>query len=509
MNRYITYTWIFILLGFISCRKDLGNYSYTDIDEVLINNIEDSYEARSLSDLKITPKLRLKSGTELDSSQFSYEWFAIDTVQTLDSLKLTKLGNAATLNYKVNLSPKGYPYHLYFRMIDKSSGKQWLKKGKLWVSSDIGNGWLILQQVESESRLDILNYNAATKDFVAYKDILKGTVIEGNPTLVHYAATMDLYSRKAIEQVYVGTDKKTYSFNVTEQTYNNYRMLNREIVRPLPEDFHAIKFRGVGATSGKQNYCLGSDGALMFEYNQSSSSFSTGVNRLQMQGEVKISPFFAEKTFPSNGQAYAMMYDIDKQRFIAHSGTANTAMTLFSANPIMIDPSNVGMDLVYMDYSLNSNTFYALLINKASQVLKLLRFDMMSSVMLPVAYDEVTLLNGIDQADFYCIDPNFGYLIYTKGNKVFQYDPFNKVHKQLLDFGTRQVSAVKFQRFADKVENLRYKDYSKSLVVCSYDPIDVYNSGKIEFYKVGLSTAPELENSYSGFGKIVDVSYRE
>lgn len=509
MNRYKICACIFFVLTFISCQKDLGNYNYTEIDAVQINNIEVDYEAKTLGDLNITPKISFQSGEKVDLNQFSYEWFTIDTVQTLDSLKMTKLGNESTLDYKVNLSPKGYPYHLYFRMIDKASGKQWVKKSKLLVRSDIGNGWLVLQKVGAKSRLDILNYQAATDDFSVYTDILKGVEIEGSPLLIHYAATMDLFTFKSIEQMYVGTDKKTYSFNVSEQIFNKYRMLNREILRPLPADFHAVKFRSLGALNSKQNYCLGSDGKLMFEYNQSSVSYSIGINRLQAVGEVKISPYFAEKTFPNNGQAYAMMYDVEKKRFIAHSGTGNSSMTLFSTNQVMIDPNNVGMDLIYMDYSLNSSAFYALLMNKTTNVLKLLRFDTMSSLMLPQAYDEVSVENGIEKADFYCIDPSYGYLLYAVGSKVFQYDPFNKAHKELLDLGTRKVSAMKFQKFADKVSNQRYKEYAKNLVIASYDPSDVDGSGKIEFYKVRLSALPELQQAYSGFGKIVDVSYRE
>lgn len=509
MNKYILYIWVFILFSLLSCTKDLGNYNYTDLEEVEITNVADSYEVLTLTELMVSPKIGYKSGKTFIKENYSYEWFTIDSAQNIERLKLTKLSEELNLSYKVSLPARSYPYQLYLRLKDKVSGKQWLKKMKLTVRSEIGNGWLILHEKARKTQLDLLNYNVKEQSFLPYRNILDGTIIVGSPKLVYYLSTFDLFNRQVREQVYVGTDEKTYSFNVTNHQWNDFRMFNQEVVRPVEADFHAVKFRAVSNNFSRSNYSLGNDGKLMFESNNAGTSYSVGVNRLQVVGPIKISPHFAVRTFPADGQPYAIMFDVEKRRFIAHSGTGTSSMTMFSTDPSIVDPGNVGMDLLFVEYDPRSSSFYALLKKVGGQELKLLRFNTMSSVMIPIANDIVSNTNDIDKADFYCIDPNYGYLIYAMGSKVFQYDPFNRVHKELLDMGTRRISCVKFQRFIDKTSEVRYKDYANKLVVCTYDNSDQDNSGEVSFYKLGLSSLPVKESSYVGFGKIVDVSYRE
>ena len=53
---------IFILLtiafGFISCVEDEGNYSYTELNEITIEGLEESYNVlQKLDTIKIQPKI--------------------------------------------------------------------------------------------------------------------------------------------------------------------------------------------------------------------------------------------------------------------------------------------------------------------------------------------------------------------------------------------------------------------------------------------------------------------
>jgi hypothetical protein len=116
------------------------------------------------------------------------------------------------------------------------------------------------------------------------------------------------------------------------------------------------------------------------------------------------------------------------------------------------------------------------------------------------------LATDIGKAEQFAINPDFGYIFYNVGSKVYEYDMFQKRSKLMVDKGVDKISLMKFQQ----VFMRSTKDVSNKLVVCSYNPGSPAESGKMELYNVpNLNADLSLTASYTGFGKIVSVSYRE
>ena len=80
----------------------------------------------------------------------------------------------------------------------------------------------------------------------------------------------------------------------------------------------------------------------------------------------------------------------------------------------------------------------------------------------------------------------------------------------VLDLGTRKVSLMKYHKMTYLYTNARYAEYAKKLIICSYDEANPNTSGTMDLYNVpNLNGALTPYKSFTGLGKIVDVSYRE
>jgi len=381
---------------------------------------------------------------------------------------------------------------------------------KINVTSELSDGWLVLNDIDGKSRLDMLNYNQTTLKYEPHLDILKNFAridMEGAPKLVMYLNDRDAITNKYAHRVYVGTDKMTISFNNQENTWTNFRNLKKEIFRTTAEGYHAEIIQPMGRGGGPV-YMVDSEGVLIHQNVTQNMVYGSTINRLNGGVRLNISKFIAVNS--GSSIAYAVVFDQKNQRFLVHSSTNYTLLIPSSSDPEIFSPEVMKMDLVYMERVLTAtNQFYALLKNPANNKLRLVRFRHEGAIFNPLAVDDIDNPYGMESAENIAADPTFGYIYYSIGNKVYQYDPFNKKHGLAIDLGTRRISKVKFQRLVYNTGSNRYNDFAKKLMVCTYDPASPNTSGKMDFYEISLSGAPKLAESYNGFGKIVDVSYRE
>ncbi|MEN5058195.1 PKD-like family lipoprotein [Sphingobacterium kitahiroshimense] len=490
-----------------SCNKDLGNYSYSELSEIQFTGVDSVYQAYNQKELVIKPDIKFLDGAAFKADDYTFEWFTINpAANVLNADKKKFLGNQLNLDTTITLSPG--EYDLYFRIQNKKNNYRYQHISKLSVTSELSNGWLVLNDIDGKARLDMLNYNSSQQKYVPYLDILStfsNAQLEGKPKLVYYLHNRDPFNGKYSNRVYVGTDQMTLSFNNEIQTWTDYRNLRFEVNHPTSSTYHAEVIRS-------QNpflcYILDSDGILMGENVTQNFLYGPTLNRVGGGVRLNISKYIAE--FYGASSAYAVVFDQDNKRFLVHSGTNYTLLQPSSSQPEVFTPDQVGMDLLYMERGLTAtNQFYALLKNSNTSQIKLLRFVHSSSTFTPLAFDVVNNTHQIDQATSYAVDPVFGSLIYTIGSQVYQYDPFGKKYTLLLDLGNRKISVLKYQKLLKNKVDPRYIDFSKKLMICSYDPSQPNTSGKMEFYEISLGGAAKLTESYTGFGKIADVSYRE
>ncbi|SMC70585.1 PKD-like family protein [Pedobacter nyackensis] len=499
------------LIGGNACRKDLGNYEYRELKTMDIQGFEQVYEALSGQPFHVDPKLDFMKEGGFNEDDFNYEWFSFDENMKIDDGNLKKqLGMQRILDLNLPLTPS--TYSLYFRVKDKVTGYVREFKTKLNVRSEIADGWMILNEIRNESRLDMLAYNAKDSKFLQYTDLLStmSTIkLKGKPRMVYFVYNRDVFNYQFTNRIYVGTDQETYSINNQQRTWNNFRNLKVEVMRPTSDDYHAEVIRSMGMGGFPMTYLLDSDGILSIENSTQGFMHGMTLNRFVDGGRISISPYIAEKYRTIT--PYLLMFDTEKRRFLVHSGGNKGVIQPVSTDVNVFDPADLKKDLRYMGF-VNSGTpqFYAILKEPQQDNFSLLRFVSPSDTKLtPIAYEAIPNAIHLKDAEQITFDPNYGFIMYSIGSKVYQYDPFNKLEKILLDMGNRKISLIKFQKLL-QVQNLaRYIDYSKKLMICTYDPAAPDNSGKMELYEISLTAAPKLFQQYEGFGKIVDATYRE
>ncbi len=156
------------LLGgmvFHSCYKDLGNYDYREINEVMIGEagfVDTTYNYVSFVDtLRITPEV--ENSIIQDPDNYEFRWILNGK---------DEIGHEKDLIWPVNRPQGGYT--LFFRIKDKSTGVVVTRSVGVNLITNFSNGWLVWGENENgEAQLDMLAF--VNNDTLLMKDILNGS----------------------------------------------------------------------------------------------------------------------------------------------------------------------------------------------------------------------------------------------------------------------------------------------------------------------------------------------
>src|SRR6187431_321212 len=147
---------------FCACKKDLGNYDYTDANVITITtdmaNVDplvvvnnDSVVVKQNDSLLVNILL---SQTK-PSNDLSFEWTVIQTASQIGNPPQYQLGNSQQLKTKITLPPN--LYKLVVKVTDKTTGVSFYKY--YWMNVDTspwGNeGWVVLQDQPLDGGCDI------------------------------------------------------------------------------------------------------------------------------------------------------------------------------------------------------------------------------------------------------------------------------------------------------------------------------------------------------------------
>ncbi|GAA4298705.1 PKD-like family lipoprotein [Aestuariibaculum suncheonense] len=495
MNKYIKVNVIIALivaiLG-ISCTKDEGNYDYVDINEVEFSGIKESYIVTRFDNLVITPELNFTKD-EMGSGNYAYQWEAFED-DISGGTNLVSLSTEKDLDVTINLKPRGY--FVYLTVTDLNSGIEFKKRFNLEVTNSIYEGWLVLSEVNGGSRLDMVS--KLESGFTMFTDVLGGSDLNlvGTPSFVYSFAYITTQYGVYISTSGNGTTKiEPDTFDWVEQYGIGYEF--------IPQKADNFKVDNLVSNSGYSAYAM-ANGNAYFYYQQQRISYGEPINRIG-------SEIFSVSPMVGKGKQgdYMIFYDTTNKRFVRSRRGVFSQMP--AAASTKFDYNNVGMDLIYMegnDYNstLGAATF-AVLQDPTDSKYYLAYFNSANSSQ--VYFGEIGAdVTDFDQASLYAVSPEYGYLYYTVGSKIYQYNFSAGITTLLIDKGAEEISLIKFHDFW---VNSKYSGLSNNLIVGSYNPAGSEGTnGTMEFYSIlELNAGVKLEASYSGFGKIKSVNYRE
>lgn len=492
---YLTWT-IGLLLLIAGCTKD-NSGSSSPINEIQIDSIKPLYNVLLGARIVIRPTLSFTMDNGKDSTRYAYEWFAADA-------KRTDLATTRDLDVHLNIPPG--LHDVYFRVTDRTTGVQWSKKMQMQVRTSVYEGWMVLSDVNGAARLDMIAKNDT--GYAAIPDVLKftGSELKLSGTAVDVACYPYSWTQYGIYVSTTGTgttkiDPETFGWR--PEMYLSYETLMKDI----PDNFLADKMIVKGAMMSS------------YLYKNGMAYYYSGVNGFRYRfpvnivaGEVKefkVSPYIVSGPADFADYAPTVMYDTEKRRFLQHSPNKTNVSTLPDG---ALFNYNTGMDLVFMVSSLYNGTFsggevFAILKDPTAPKYRLARFtlDAFGANFVQNYWEEI---NATDfaKAENYAVSPDYGYVFYNVGGKLYEYDIFTKQTKQMLDKGAATITNLKFQRFLNVFTGTT-GTYKNKLVVGSYDGTA---NGSLEIFSVpAVNGNLKLLESYTGFGKIKSIAYRE
>lgn len=189
---FILYIGMILLVG--GCYDDKGNYDYTDIGDITITGIENSYTAIALAKkLEIKPTVTSKNPEDT----FEYLWTVYnpnyyDSYLT-EAIKVDTIGREKDLSYEVNLQQGSYT--LVYTVKNVNNNYTVYRKIPLTVSTQFNEGFYMLKETESgDTELDLCLNDDTHNDNLLAKSL--GAPMSGAPTRWEFISTIRLWMKK-------------------------------------------------------------------------------------------------------------------------------------------------------------------------------------------------------------------------------------------------------------------------------------------------------------------------
>ena len=500
---------------FCACSQDLGNYDYITLDEPVISGLEDQ-EVFTLSRLKLSPQIE---GGAFQDPDYTFVWMVLDQNSSMEPVII---GTGRELDYEVTLAPGAYS--LYFTVTEIRTGLYWRTEINLTVSSSMSEGWMVLCSDGGRARLDIVS--ATTGETMT--DVLKGNGMPqmNGPRKIQWLSD----KTDAASPYYLLTDDGATrlgrdAFEWKPEYDFNYEVAVQEKLTP-----HCITTGGFGKVivSGTDaHYCevMGIDGL-----------YGSAVNK-----GFAVAPFVGANVLAT--QVYAavyLLYDTDNKRFVSYCPLLATN-DLGNLNPVagmdemgqiaegMAPEAGVvgnafnnwpeGLECVYMENTrydhgnAKMGLTYALMKDGANchlygiQLGDILRYADCTYVLGKGYYGDLSDCRDIlHPAALYAFSSLKSCMYYALDETVYRVDLSQTPIREepMFSLPGERITCIKFNLY-QKSDNMQ-KSYD--LVVGSIKD----GKGILRVYE-GRESGGDFQNvepvTYTGFAKIVDVTYKE
>jgi hypothetical protein len=484
-------------LCFISCSKDKGNYAYHAINEVTFSGFDTTsgYKASFGDTLSISPVLNnsLDAGA---AHKYSYEW-SVNQGFNGDRIISTE----KDLNIRVDLLPGSYP--LQFRVTDLTTGVLFHIRSTLLVRTDVYEGYLVLNDVGGNSRLDMLSYDKVANVFTQYTDVLK----KQGSSLPAQGQPYKVLCSRAIQSAFNYSDSTYGIFLLTasgtnrihpetfdwKSTYN----IRFEVTGSIDQDFKADNMQ-VDPQFFYLTYYMVSSNNVYIKSGGGPHLYNLPINKYVGRPLFKASPYVV-----ADGTGKAVLFNMDSLSFVTTSSLTATTVT----NPPLPDAGEFafpkGEELVWMD---RSTAGYGFAVTKTPNTTNYTLTKFLPGSM--PSYSKPLTGTDIANATHFVVSSNPEYLFYSVGSKVYEYDLSLQTSKMMLDKGAAQISYLSFEQFTHtSAYPNTYGVWARYLSVGSYDS---GGNGTLEQYAVVDANEPLVfKRSWTGFGKITSIAYRE
>lgn len=501
MKKYINihlFTVALCLLVF-SCAKDKGNYDYTEIPRI---GLEDEANTAKIfvqqgEVLKLAPTIQFNGNAD----DLSFEWFVYLNTQNAPYIQdSTLIATSRALDYVVDAAvfTIGEEYKLTYKVTNNQNGLSYFYFYQLTVSDIFTTGWMFLEDKQSKADLSMI-----LNDGTIYRDIY--TDRNADHPITH-PKTFTISPRSITDDVgpigkkyyLVGQNDAVELDGMTMVKRFNYDFL----FFTAPEVFNPSYIAWAGGDGNNLGILL-NDGHLHPNF---------------VGGFPGAKKFSAQLKSPAHGYDYEMapqhvsgnnygdtyniiMYDQHNKCFYNVTYNALRDFDAAAVDPAIFDMNNVGLDLVKLDSSNITEIRNAIMTDGAGTGY-LLQFRMHRSAEQPIVTvnKQVITSPGIASAADVTCSTLSPHLFYVAGGKLYRYEvPSNTYTEEYTLPAGEELTKIKFQRHG-------YGDAQPRLIVCTWNG----SEGKVYYFRVNANgSLGSLDKTYGGFGKIIDLAYKE
>ena len=516
---------LFMMLAVASCYDDKGNYSYNEIPTISIENIEPSYICLRNADLlEITPKITSTIEGEItpDNPNYEYSCRIGNTGGTFDDSQMWHIINPdSTQAFTWLPNEDTGQYICVYTVRDKRTDVATNYQFDLQISSSTYEGWLVLcgEGADNRARLDMVsvideNRIQVLPDLLGNNELVTSL---HNPTQIMFDCSIYANSRYTI---YLMTEEGGYKLNTDELTTTAAdEVVEGEFLVDLQGDI-PIRICPVGKSyfTTYAYLTVTQQGDLYYKDVSTTGSlyeFPDNVSAEGNDGEYVVAPYVgAGQNRPADSYA-ALLYDSSNQRFMGWDQEKGEGRTCFELPAGTIDPATTGKDLVYMEGTRFSNNTVFSILQDASGNRSIYGINLSGSLFQQQSYIESVQAENFNQAEHFAFNSQFPYMYYSYKDKLYSYNLGTQTLQQTISLPGEEITMVKIDLFKapnilDVPEDMRAQQYY--ILVGSYKTGASEDGGILRMYRFNNTTnqLEEVENrKYEGFGRIVDVTYRE
>jgi|GEM_PF-4098683 len=501
-----------LLIGFglvcSSCQRTPVLPELESLNEAIISGMQPVYRLQPDETLTIRPDVSFSQDSlATDSARYLYEWIFIFAPPVGSGFPYVTIGTEKDLvdfsmDY-ISYNSQGF-FDFTFRVIDTYTDTFSEFAFRVIVANDFFEGWVVLNDVSGQTRVDMLSYQAHADTFLQLRDILAAnSSISGKPNFVDFSFSM--HDHLSLGSIVVGTesgievftnDSLAFAFDL----YGHHPPLNE-----IPsEQKKSARYYGMlynhylhlGRTIYQKSEQLGASP----DYFPISSRETANGAILPFQA----SPFLAIDLGRLVAWNIVVMFDEEALQFLWHSEALAAASPL---PHVQLPNPDDDWRLAYMAYTRNGGGQYlAVLKNDSNNTASIVRFTLYELL------DFLTLEpdSRLAHADHIVLDPNTGDLYFASDQMLYVYAGGD--HK-LQEFD-KEITMLKFNEFlltqefsvGSSVNKARYNTYEQHLLIATHDPDQPDDSGELHLYE---PSQRRIDTSYTGFARIIDVTYKE
>lgn len=521
-NIYI----IGVLLFFVSltaCYQDLGNYDYSELDELTIEMPTNSYNLALGQELKINPVIN----TSIPETDLNYEWEVFTLADGASYTDYVKFADGKNLNYTINLNtlmPSLVSYKIRLHINQLSTGRVFYSPAITFTIVGKIKGLMVLHGDDKESDIGLITayeFMPASTDTLsgvtilpAYYSAMNQKKIQGRgKSIIQYVPSYMKYSANgtAIADVIVITDKESVVGSYSNIGYIGdwNSMFYGNVNKGKPESFSVATQYGFAVDSGELYIRTPFSMSKFITADPAGYGYYLGSTVFMTENTTFVQGFFFDKLSRGFiGISYLYKAGSGSSGIFPITTTSPFNAADMKANLLHIDRGGLTNHYLAVMQDDNGNRFLADLNPNQTKQSK-----------VSVAKYDLSTLPYIVQAKYFAFGTNLINMSYyatsgdvyrftaSNGNSL-TYSKLKTTAGDEISFANEEITMMKILK-PEKTESPVYNYFNSNKILLVGTFSGTSGSGKIYSFSIDQLTGNVISNHvYTGFNRIYDADIK-